>query len=86
MGHLEAFSLKGCRCWIYTGDHDAPHFHAGIPDEWEIRVYFLMDPVEYDVKFRIRRIPFRMLGQLLDLAKSHRAELLEQWSRSNPDD
>ena len=49
-------------------------------------MYFLTDPVEYDVKFRIRCIPSRMLGQLLDLAKAHRAELLEQWSRSNPDD
>jgi uncharacterized protein DUF4160 len=86
VGHVEAFGLQGCRCWIYTGDHDAPHFHAGVPDEWEIRVYFLTDPVEYEVKFRIRRIPSRKLGQLLDLAKAHRAELFEQWSRSNPDD
>jgi Domain of unknown function (DUF4160) len=86
VGQVEAFNLQGCRCWMYTGDHDAPHFHAGVPDEWEIRVYFLTDPVEYDVKFRIRRIPSRKLGQLLDLAKAHRPELLEQWSRSNPDD
>lgn len=86
MGHVEAFSLQGCRCWIYTGDHDAPHFHAGVPDEWEIRVYFLTDPVEYDVKFRIRRIPSRMVNQLLELAEAHRAELLDQWSRSNPND
>jgi hypothetical protein len=42
--------------------------------------------VQYDVKFRIRRIPSRMVNQLLELAEANRAELLEQWTRSNPND
>lgn len=86
MGQVESLILEGCRCWIYTGDHDAPHFHAGVRDDWEIRVYFLTDPVQYDVKFQIRRIPSRKLKEILETAKTHRSELLEQWSRSNPSD
>lgn len=86
MGRVEAFEVPGCRCWMYTGDHDAPHFHASSPDDWEVRIYFLEDPVMHDVIFKVRHLPARTLRELLHLAEDHRAELFEQWSRSVADD
>ncbi len=79
MGRLEAFSVPGCRCWFYTGDHGPPHFHAAAPDEWEVRVFFLFDPVEYEVRYRVRRLPRGMLNAILRRAAEHRGALLSEW-------
>lgn len=71
---------------MWTGDHDAPHFHAGSADEWEIRVFFLEDPVRYEEVFRFRHLPSRTVREILELAAAHRGELLDQWSRSVADE
>jgi hypothetical protein len=55
MGRVEAFSLPGCECWFHTGDHGPHHFHAGVADEWEVRIMFLQEPVDFEVKFQIKR-------------------------------
>ena len=82
MGLLQAFQLPGCRLWFFTGDHEQPHFHARAVDAWEIRVYFLQEPPEYDVKFEVKHISARMVREILELAAVHRAELFEEWERS----
>lgn len=79
MGRLEAFSIPGCDCWFYTGDHGPHHFHAGVRDEWEVRVFFMHDPVEYEVKFALKRVPARTLRRILDAAAGNRAKLLLEW-------
>ena len=86
MGLLQAFQLPGCRLWFHTGDHGPPHFHAGALDAWEIRVYFLQDPLEYEVKFQLKRVPARTVREILELATAHRAELFEEWERSQSDE
>ena len=86
MGLLRAFQLPGCRFWFYTGDHEPPHFHARAGDAWEIRVYFLQEPPEHKVKFAVRRVPAKMVKQILELAATHRAELLQEWERSQADE
>lgn len=86
MGRLEAFGVPGCRCWFYSGDHSPPHFHAAAPGEWEVRVFFLLEPVVYDVKYEVRRIPRVVLRALLEGAREHRAELFREWERNQADE
>lgn len=79
MGRLRAFSVPGCDCWFYTGDHGPRHFHAGVADEWEVRIFFMEEPVTYEEKFTLTRIPSPVLRRLLRAASEHRAELLQEW-------
>lgn len=85
MVRLKAFDIDGVRCLFYTGDHGPPHFHASIPDEWEIRVFFLQEPVRYEIKYDIRRIPSGLLRAVLEAAAENRAALFREWERSQPD-
>jgi len=86
VGRLEAFRIPGCRCWFYAGDHGPPHFHASAPDEWEIRIFFLQDPVDYEVKYAVRRIPGGVLSTLLRRAADKRAVLFREWERNQSDE
>lgn len=86
MGRLQAFSIPGCECWFYTSDHGPHHFHVGVADEWEVRVFFMHDPVTYEVKFKVRRIPARLLRRVLELASEHRTALLNEWGNHAADD
>ncbi|MDE2875008.1 MAG: DUF4160 domain-containing protein [Gemmatimonadota bacterium] len=83
MGQLHAFQLSGCRLWFHTGDHGPQHFHAGVVDAWEIRVFFLQEPPEYDVRFQLKRVPARTVRTILELAAVHRAKLFTEWKRSH---
>ena len=82
MALLQAFQLPGCRLWFHTGDHGPPHFHAGATDAWEIRVYFLQEPPEHEVKFEVKHVSARMVRAILELSAAHRVELFEEWERS----
>ena len=86
LGRLEAFGLPGCRCWFYSGDHGPPHFHAGVRDSWEIRVFFFQDPPHHEVKYLIKRIPRGVLRTILDLAAENRTALFAEWERSQADE
>jgi len=72
--------------WFHTGDHGPPHFHAGVVDEWEIRVSFLQEPPRYEVRFQVRHVPAKTVRRILELAAAHRAELFEEWERSQADE
>ena len=71
---------------MYSGDHGPPHFHVQSPGEWEVRVFFLQDPVLIQVKFQARRIPSATKRRIGQLARQHRAALIAQWERSVSDD
>jgi hypothetical protein len=86
MGRLEAFSIPDCSCWFHTGDHGPHHFHAGVVDGWEVRIFFMQEPVGYEVKFAVRRIPARAPRRLLAKASQHRPELLREWDRHAADE
>jgi hypothetical protein len=86
VGLLTSFSLPGCRCWFYSGDHRPPHVHAGVADEWEIRVFILQKPVQDEEVVRVRRIPGRLLRTLLAEAEAHREDLFREWERNRGDD
>jgi len=49
-------------------------------------VYFLQEPPEYEVKFAVRHVSARMVKQVRKLATKHRAELLQEWERSQADE
>ena len=86
MGLVQAFQLPGCRFRFHTGDHGPPHFHARAADAWEIRVFFLQEPPEHEVKFEVKHVSARTVREILRLAALHRAELLEEWERSRVDE
>lgn len=86
MGRVEAFSVPGCECWFHTGDHGPHHFHAGVADEWEVRIFFLHEPVRYEVKYRLKKIPNRTLRRLLETAAEHRSALMKEWDRHAADE
>ena len=86
MGLVRAFRIPGCRLWIYTGDHGPPHFHVGVVDEWEIRVYFMQEPPEPEVIYQVKRVPGKTVRRILMLTATHRAELLDEWERSQADE
>jgi hypothetical protein len=81
MGRVECFSLPGVDCWFYSNDHPPEHFHARSPGEWEVRVYFLRDPVDIEEAWRARRIPRGVLRQLAQLGGTHRLALFGEWDR-----
>lgn len=81
MGRVECFRLDGCRCWFFSRDHLDPHFHAKAPGQWEVRIFFLREPPEVEVKFQVARIPAAKMRQLEEAAREHRAALLEEWTR-----
>lgn len=72
--------------WFHTGDHGPAHFHAGGVDEWEIRVFFLQEPLQYEVRFQVKRVSAKTVRRILELAAAHRAELFEEWERSQADE
>ena len=80
MPNVESFQVAGCRCWFYSDDHLPAHFHTGVPGEWEVRVYFLLEPPQIEVVLSIKRVPGRIRRRLLSLAKKHRVRLLREWS------
>lgn len=82
MGKVESFRVRGVECFFYSAEPGhRPHFHAKRAGEWEIRVFFMEEPPEYDVKLAIRHIPGNRRRQLLDLASKHREALFEEWTR-----
>jgi hypothetical protein len=86
MGRVRAFNLPGLACWFYSGDHRPPHFHVQSPGEWEVRVFFLQEPIGIEVKFRMKRIPGGILRTVGELARTHRVELLREWEANAADD
>lgn len=81
MGQVGCFHIAGCRCWFFSHDHLDPHFHAKAPGQWEVRVFFLEEPPRLEVKFALSRISSAQARQLRELARIHRAPLLEEWTR-----
>lgn len=84
MGRLTSFAVPGCRCWFYTGDHGPPHFHASAPGGWEIRVFFMFEPVFYEIRYQVRRIPGSVLSEILRNAAQHREALFREWEANQP--
>lgn len=80
VGLVSCFRLPWCRCWFYSHDHLDPHFHAKASGQWELRIFFLEEPPRYEVKFAITRISSARLKELLDLARTYRLQLLNEWS------
>ncbi len=45
-------------------------------------MFFLQEPPEYEVKFKVKHISARIVREILELAAAHRAGLFEEWERS----
>lgn len=45
-------------------------------------MFFLQVPPEHEVKFEVKHVSARMVRQILGLAAAYRAELFEEWERS----
>ena len=79
MALVDCVGWPGCRCWFWSRDHRAAHFHVGSPGEWEIRVLFGDEPPRYEVEFEARKVPRRALRKFLAEVARHREELFEEW-------
>ena len=44
---VRAFDLPGLKAWFWSCDHEPPHFHVLRSGEWEVRVYFLLEPEKW---------------------------------------
>lgn len=80
MPRVVCFDVPGCDLRFYSDDHRPAHFHARVPGEFEIRVFFLREPPEYQEVWVVTRIPSGVLRTILDEAAVHRVELFEEWS------
>ena len=82
MGKVDAFTVAGLELWFNSEDHGPPHFHAGRPGEWEIRVFFLTSisgRLEYERKWG--NVPrSRFLRAIEDSVVEKRDALLEEWN------
>ncbi|NLE36876.1 MAG: DUF4160 domain-containing protein [Pirellulaceae bacterium] len=80
MAVVRAFAVEGCSLWFWSCDHEPPHFHVKRTGQWEVKVFFLLDPDEMIVELWAERPPARKtLRAITDLARRHRVELLDQW-------
>lgn len=80
MGKVDAFSIPGCDCFFWSGDHGPPHFHVKKPGEWEVRVYFHEATPAIEIKWSRRRFPATMARQIERLVVEHRQALWCEWS------
>ena len=81
MGRVDSIQLEGYVCWFNTNDHPPPHFHVKKEGEWELRVFFLMEPVQFEEVFLLkRRVSGRFLRELAETVQDNRDELLQEWS------
>jgi hypothetical protein len=82
MGKVECFELEGIDLRFYSNDHEPPHLHAERPDAWEVRVFFLEDPVRVEVKWPKDGGPSAGdRAALMRGAADHRSMLLDEWKR-----
>lgn len=87
MPRARSVKVPGCELRFHSHDHRPAHFHARVPGEWEIRVFFLREPPEFQEVWVVTRIPAGTLRAILEGAAEHRAELLGEWSeRVLPDE
>lgn len=45
-------------------------------------MFFRQAPPEHEVKFEVKHVSAKIVGKILKLAAAHRAELFEEWERS----
>jgi hypothetical protein len=80
MGRVECFELEGIDLRFYSNDHEPSHLHAERPGDWEVRVFFLEDPVRLEVKWPKDGGPDAGdRAPLTSGAASHRPQLLDEW-------
>lgn len=71
----EVSRFLGIKITMYPDDHNPPHFHA-VYNEYEAQ--FSIDPLEI-IK---GKLPFRVLGMIIEWAFMHKNELLKNWENA----
>jgi hypothetical protein len=89
MGKVDCFEISGIEVYFNSSDHLPPHFHAGKPGEWGIRVYLqttTSDFLDYKVIWPLGGGPRApVLKELRESVIAHREDLLLEWERKvNP--
>lgn len=80
MATLRPFEIPGLKLWLWSEDHEPPHFHAKRAGEWEVKVSFMRTPDEMiEFLWADKKPASRVLKELTRLAEQYRVELLEQW-------
>jgi len=86
LGKVDCFAISGLDLYFNSSDHLPHHFHARLPDRWEIRVYFLTSTdrfLDYEVIWPKTgtgpRAP--VIKDLLSQVLTHRKELLAERER-----
>jgi len=86
LGKVDCFAIGGLELYFNSSDHLPHHFHARLPDKWEIRVFFLTSTdgrLHYEVKWpKSGPGPSApIIKELLSHILIHREELLVEWER-----
>lgn len=80
MARVAAFRIDGLTLWFWSDDHEPPHFNAKRNGEWEVKVYFLLEPSNMiEVKWTRKAMRGNHRRELCRLAEEHRLALLQQW-------
>ena len=80
VGRVDCLRFEGYVCWFNSNDHPPPHFHVKRTGEWELRVFFLMEPVRFETVFSLHRVSSRVLREIVQRVQENRSELLQEWS------
>lgn len=84
MGVVKAFKIDGLEMFMYSGDHDPPHFHVRRPGVWRAKVCFLeseadmikcVKPPGADIRRKYRKA-------LLNAVRDNRHQLLREWEQA----
>lgn len=83
MSRVKAFTIRGARCWFWSGDHRPPHFHIEHEGgDWSARVFFSLPRKSMIQDIRSRKkdaIPAAIRKRLEDLVVENRDRLMAQW-------
>lgn len=86
MAKVKAFSVEGIELWIYSGDHEPPHFHARRRGDWTVRVFILehQDRMIQLIGPADAKISAKHRKALIDGVLANRERLLKEWQACQP--
>jgi len=73
--------LTGLELWFNSRDHLPPHFHAEKVGQWEVRVMFMRQPVELELRWGSEPTG-KDQKRLRSAAEAQRLALLVEWENA----
>jgi hypothetical protein len=79
--NVRCVTLTGLELWFNSRDHLPPHFHAEKVGQWEVRVMFMRQPVELELRWGSEPTG-KDQKRLRSAADAHRLALLVEWEHA----